>query len=281
METLIERPLLYPPMKTPRGWSVVYQPDYKTPCVFNLHERGMFAGRPSIRTEYGARIVTDKNLHPAVQYMYLTDETIEDPMTGKKYSCLNRHGLVLFTDKMKPDFAVLKGKGIEEKVQEEIRRVVEEWQSSFGSKQKGDKPDQEEMRTALKAALERGDRLCQQWLINSNTLWVQPRIPGMIHFFDYGIYQRVAEELYADYCWRGGEETEKELIKKINLFIRLYESDGLIKPNGDLWLSEDELWDCWVAFSGSESEANRICATIEAVLVPLREEIEKELKEAA
>lgn len=37
------------PQKTPWGWHVVYQPGYKTPNVFNLHERGMFADRAESR----------------------------------------------------------------------------------------------------------------------------------------------------------------------------------------------------------------------------------------
>jgi hypothetical protein len=91
----------------------------------------------------------------------------------------------------------------------------------------------------------------------------------------------VGDTLFKDYLQRGGEETEAELIRKINLFVRLYESDGLVKPNGAAWQSEDELWDCWIAFAGSESEGKRICETIKQVLLPLKEDIESELSEAA
>lgn len=46
---------------------------------------------------------------------------------------------------------------------------------------------------------------------------------------------------------------------KISIFDRVYEGDGLFKPNSASWRSEDELWDCWVAFAGSEPETGRIC----------------------
>lgn len=110
-----------------------------------------------------------------------------------------------------------------------------------------------------------------------NIGWVKPFIPRMIHDFRYGVYQRAGEEFYTDYRQRGGQETEEGLIKGINIFARIYESEGLLKPNGDRWQSEDELWDCWVAFLGSEPEAERICSTMENVLPPLEKQLREEL----
>jgi hypothetical protein len=239
----------------------------------------MFAARPLIRGEYGARILTDEDLRIAVQYMYLTEESIEDRDSGKKFSWVNKHGLVSLTRTLVPKKAELKRIAIESNVEEEIHRVAREWASSFSPG--AGKADTEEVRRALKAAVERGKDLCRQWLVRSNRLWVDPVLPRMIQSFKRGLHQRVGDTLFKDYLRRGGEETEAELIRKINLFVRLYESDGLAKPNGEAWGSEDELWDCWIAFAGSESEGKRICETIEQVLLPLKEEIESELSEAA
>jgi hypothetical protein len=274
-----EHPILSLPQKTPRGWYIVHQPDYKTPNVFNLHERGMFTARPLIRGEYGARILTDENLQIAVQYMYLTEESLEDRESGIRFSWINKHGLVSLTRTLLPKKAELKRIALETKVEEEIHRVAREWASSFSSG--AAKADTEEVTRALNAAVERGKDLCRQWLLRSNRLWIEPLLPRMIQNFKRGLHERVGDTLFKDYLQRGGEETEAELIRKINLFVRLYESDGLVKPNGAAWQSEDELWDCWIAFAGSESEGKRICETIKQVLLPLKEDIESELSEAA
>lgn len=276
MNTSIERPVLYPPSKTPRGWYIVYQPAYRSPNVFNLHERGMFINRPAVQKDCGARIVTSEDLLTAVQYMSLVDETAEDPITGNRFSCINKHGLVFLTDKGELDTAELKKKGLEERVESEIRKVFDEWFSAHVP-EKGSKADMEELNKVLKTAIGRGKATLREWLISSNISWIHPFLPKMIQDFKYGFHQRITDTLYTDYRQRGGEETEKELIKKINLFIRIYESEGLIKPCGASWLSDDELWDCWVAFSGSESEAMRVCSTIENVIIPLREKLTEQL----
>lgn len=39
--------------KTPRGWYVLYQADYKSPNIFNLHEKGLFKYRPHVASEMG------------------------------------------------------------------------------------------------------------------------------------------------------------------------------------------------------------------------------------
>ncbi len=274
-----EQSLLRPPLKTPTGWYVVYQPVYPAPNVFNLHERALFTARPDIRMDFGARIVTDEDLRIAVQYMYLTDGTAEDPVSGKRFFCVNRHGLVSLSKTLNPDKKEMKGETLEKKVAEEIHRVAGEWASSFSGETVT--VDSEEMKRTLRATLERGRGICREWLIRSNQSWIQPVLPRMVQDFKRGLHKRVAGTLFKEYCQRGGEETEGDLIRKINLFARVYEGDGLDKPNGDSWRSEDELWDCWVAFAGSEPEAKRICKTIEQVLLPLKQEIEEELKATA
>lgn len=267
------------PQKTPWGWHVVYQPGYKTPNVFNLHERGMFAARPRVQGDYGARIVTDENLKIAVQYMSLTEEAVEDRDSGRRFSWVNKHGLVSLTRTLVPKKAELKEKALASTVEEEIHRVAGEWASSFSHG--AGKADTEEVRRTLRSAVERGKDLCRQWLVRSNRRWIEPVLPRMVQSFKRGLHQRVGEALHQDYLERGGEETEAGLIRKIALFVRLYESDGLMKPDGSAWQSEDELWDCWIAFAGSESEGKRICETIEQVLLPLKADIESEMSEAA
>jgi hypothetical protein len=98
-------------------------------------------------------------------------------------------------------------------------------------------------------------------------------MPRLIGDFKNGLYLKVDDQLYHTYKEKGGEDTEDGLIRKMLLFYRIYETkgeQGLLKPNDQNWYSEDEIWDCWVAFSGSESEAKRVCATMNKVMRPLQ-----------
>lgn len=269
--------VLHPPMKTPRGWFVLYQPDYKTPNVFNLHERGLFKTRPSIAKDCAARLIVSEDLRLAVQYMQLTDEGTLDQDTGETYSYINKTGLIDLTETLSLNKEQVASREIEEDCRDEIVRVYEEWYRSYLPLSKNGKIDNTELKNRLVACVKNGRKIYLEWLINNNNAWIQPFLPRMIVDFRRGVYERVANRLYADYEEREGEDTEDDLIKKINLFVRIYESEGLLKPDGTNWKSEDEIWDCWVAFSGSESEAKRICLTIGAVLVPLREELREEL----
>jgi hypothetical protein len=86
----------------------------------------------------------------------------------------------------------------------------------------------------------------------------------------------VKQQLHDHYRDLGGEADETQLIRKITLFNRIYENDGthlLQKPDGSLWKSEDEIWDCWAGFAGSETEAGRICDAMDAVFRPLVEKM--------
>ena len=269
--------VLYPPMKTPKGWFVLYQPDYKSPSVFDLHERGLFKTRPPVVESCGARLIVNEDLRIAVQYMHLTESNTVDQETGETYSYINSSGLINLTEMLALNKEELANNMIDGNLRDEIVRVYEEWYKSYIPLTKDGKIDRAELENRLIACVKNGKRINREWLIERNNAWIQPPLPRMIHDFRYGLYERVSDRLYADYRERGGEDTEKEMIKKINLFARIYEGEGFLKPDGTTWKSEDEIWDCWIAFSGSESEAKRICLTIKAVLLPLREELIEEL----
>jgi len=112
-------------------------------------------------------------------------------------------------------------------------------------------------------------------LKRKNSQWVEPMIPRMLFDFTHGLYERVGDSLYSDYRSRGGDDTEENLIRKIQLFNTVYDTgipESLSKPDGSKWENEDEIWDCWAAFAGSESEAERVCQTMDAVFRPLSKE---------
>jgi hypothetical protein len=65
-------------------------------------------------------------------------------------------------------------------------------------------------------------------------------------------------------------------IQKAMSFYRIYDSnpqDPMRKPNGDHWKNENEIWECWSGFAGSEDKAKRICQTLEAGFRPLAGEM--------
>jgi hypothetical protein len=205
-----------------RGWFVLYQPDYARPNVFNLHESGRFKHRPRIRRDCGARLVVRENLRIAVQYMNFVEEKIVDESTGALSPFVNRNGLVPLTRDRVLDLNRLEDNRIDDRIRAEIGRSYNEWVDSLARTKKG-QIGEEELNRALIAAVERGRRICREWLIKTNMSWIQPFIPRMIHHFRYGIYERLGGEGFAEYTERGGEQPESDVVRKVNLFARIYE----------------------------------------------------------
>ncbi len=262
--------------KTPRGWYVLYQGTYMTPNIFNLHEKGLFTFRPRIAVELGARLLVNEQKGVAIQYMYLVDSNIVNEKTGERYLSKVERGLFPLPEDLKLDELKLLEKVTEKTVRGEIIRVYNEWISTF-SEEKSNKVNIADIKKELSSIVEKGKKFYQEWLVKNNSPWILPSLPRMMHDFRYGIFKRVGDELYKNYREMGGNNTEEDLMKKINLFSRIYEGEGLIKPEGSLWNDEDEIWDCWIAFSGSEEEAKIICLTMEKVLIPLKEELREEV----
>jgi len=269
--------ILLPPMKTPRGWHVLYQSDYKQPNVFNLNERGLFTKRPMLAKDLGVRILVSEDVKIAIQYMKLIDSVSIDEVTGEKYFFMNKNGLVYLTDDLKLDMSELETAYVDNEIRDEIITVYNEWFSTISKGAKDWETFVPEFKKSLTPVIEKGNKISQDWLIRNNTPWIEPYLPRMIHDFRHGVYERVSHVLYECYKEAGGNDTEGDLIRKINLFMRIYEIEGLTKPNGSSWRSEDEVWDCWVAFAGSQNEAIRICRTMEMVILPLKNAIAREL----
>ena len=91
----------------------------------------------------------------------------------------------------------------------------------------------------------------------------------MIQDFENGLYLQMMNRLFDKYRELGGEGSEKELIKKIVLFEQIIDDTlwgKMEKPDGGQWIDEDEIRECWMAFAGSETEAEKVCHTLEAIL---------------
>ncbi len=53
------------------GWFVIGETKYRTPSVFDLHNRGYFASEPSVTHQYGARMLVNQQLELAIEYRFL------------------------------------------------------------------------------------------------------------------------------------------------------------------------------------------------------------------
>jgi len=256
-------------MEIPKGWFLLHLPKYKTPSVFDLHERGLFMFLPYVSRKSAACLIINEDSHVSMYYRYITEgHTVQGNIA---YAYMVHKGIVRLTADMKLNEEELAGIG-ESETKEEILRVYEEWQKAYIPLQADGTPDKAELGKKLKASLNEGKKLLREEVRKRNTDWVEPALTRMIGDFRLRLYDWVSGELYPDYRVRGGEDTEEGLIKKIQLFNRICESsdpENLLKPDGNRWQSKDEIWDCWVGYTGSETEAERICQTMEAVFAPL------------
>nr|NJM04390.1 hypothetical protein [Desulfobacula sp.] len=117
--------------------------------------------------------------------------------------------------------------------------------------------------------------LCRQ-IANSNQDWVTAALPRLVQFYTLCLDPLAKSRLHDHYRDLGGEADETQLLRKVALFYRVYENDGnnlLQKPDGSPWQSEEEIWDCWAGFAGSEAEAERICHAMDAVFRPLAQQM--------
>jgi hypothetical protein len=267
-------------MKTSDEWFVLYQPKYNTPSVFDLHERGWFKTRPAVTKDYGFRLMVNQDFQIKIQYLSLVDREGIDEATGSRYGCVNQEVIINLTEDFKLDEKELAGSVSDPDVRDEIIKTHKEWYDANVQLNPDGTFDKTQLEKKLTAAINEGKDIVRKKLVRKNESWVKAGLPHLIYDFDHGLYQRMSDRLYPDYTARGGKDTEKGLIKKIFTFYRICEceeSDELLKPDGSRWENEDEIWDCWAGFAGSESEAQRVCSSIETAFRPVSEELSREL----
>jgi hypothetical protein len=267
-------------MKISDGWFVLYQPKYKTPSVFDLHKSGRFKTRPAVAKNYGFRLIVNEKFQVKIQYLYLVEQDCLDENTGSRYSYVNKEIFIDLMENLALDKGELAAGVPNDEIRNEILKTHKEWYDSFFPLNQDREADRSELERKLTASINENKKIIRNQLVWKNNAWIQAALPRLIHDFKHGLYQRMADELYPDYTTRGGEDTEKGLIKKMLTFYRIYESeklDALSKPDGSKWKNEDEIWNCWVAFAGSESEARRVCSTMEVIFPPVSEELSREL----
>ena len=259
-------------MKIDANTFVIHQPKYTVPCVFDLNDRGTFPERPSVTGSWGFRVLADSNLQSRIQFARLIHRPGKDSQSGKPYDWMVEEVLLDLDEQLMPDTEAVAGKIVDAEIQTALMDEFNEWRGSFVPMKDGN-VDLDALRQKITDAV--GDRKARirENLVRRNRKWVLSSIPRRIHNFKYGLYNHVKEKLYPEYQRSGGEDSEQNLIKKIALFNQVLENcdrADRMKPDGNQWRNEDEIWQCWIGFAGSEAEALRICRTMDAVFRDLQ-----------
>lgn len=259
-------------MKIPEGCFVIYQPRYTVPCVFDLNERGTFSGCPFVTAAWGFRVLADADFHVRIQFARLVHRPGMDSQYGKPYNWMVEEELLDLDEQLAPDPEAVARAITDSEIRLALMDEFNEWHGNFIPMKEGT-VDRDELNRKLANAVEESKERIRKDLVRKNRQWVLSRIPRRVHDFKYGLYKHVKERLYQEYQNNGGEDSEQNLVKKIALFNRVLENcsrEDLSKPDGNAWKNEDEIWQCWIGFAGSEGEAHRVCRTMDAVFRDLQ-----------
>ena len=259
-------------MNIPEDHYLLYQPKYRTPCVFDLHPRGMFTSRPPLLQSYGYRLLVDAGHLVQLQVAWLAARDVPDPQTNQRYSWVLEKALVALNADLALDPVALAEAVGDEAVCQNVIRDHGQWRESYVPGPADDSVDHDALDRKLGAAIRDARETARQILLEKNRPWIDAALPRLIFDFRHGLYTLVDDRLYPDYRDRGGKENEVELFRKIMGFYRICEhegSDRLTRPDGKRWNGEDEIEACWIGFAGSEEEARRVVETMQAVIRPL------------
>ncbi len=260
----------------PEGFFVIHQPKHKIPGIFDLHERGLFKTRPYVTKDYAYRVIASDGLLVKLQFLCLKEKAVNDPTTGERYSFFVEETLIDLDEELRPKSADLATHVANQRVLDEILAAHDEWRNAYMPLKMNKEIDKEGFKEKLLTSIAERKEIIRKELVRKNSVWVNAAMPRLIQDFLRGLYLRVEDRLYEKYRQMGGTDAEKELIKRIMLFQRVYDCDKqdlMRKPDGGTWKSEDEIWECWIGFAGSEDEAIRVCRTMEAVFRPLVKEM--------
>lgn len=261
-------------MKIPSGWFLLHQPKVKVPSVFDLNPKGLFREKPFVTQSQGARVLINEALEIRLQYLNLTEKRVIEE--GISYSWVCESGMIALEAGLSLDSKALEARLSDAKLCQAIGQVHQDWYQAYVPTDSDGRTDPEALKQKLENSL--GDLIQQrrEALAQENGNWVLPALPRKVFDFTYGLNLWLGDRLYQEYQSQGGEESHEDMIRKINLFDRIFEledPEALIKPDGGQWESPREIWDCWVGFVGSEAEARRVFSTMEKVLPRAQEEL--------
>ena len=215
-----------------------------------------------------------------MQFVHLVDFSQIDPKTGEAYVCKTVNEAIALDGELNPDPDLLIQKVSDEFIRRELTEELGQWRSSYLPLDKDGKPDPDRLGEKISASLEEAKTAFRRNLVLKNDPWVRSAMPFLIQQFRRGLFQRAGHDLVDEYSRCGGQDDEKGLVRKTMLFYRVLETCNdldLAKPDGGRWKDEDEIWQTWVGYAGSEAEAKRICRTLNTVCAPLAKELDEEM----
>jgi hypothetical protein len=257
-------------MRLPKGYYILHQPKYRTPNVFDLHDRGMFEWRPPVTKEYGFRVIANEELLIQVQYFHLRQRDVVLAGSTRRYNHVVDEVLLDLNQALELDKRQVEAAIDRNDVQEELQKMLTEWRTVFVPLCQNGTVDRSELEKKIAAVIEERRQTQRNELVRKNSPWVYPRIARNRSDFEPALAPPVLDDLHREYCSRGGEDSPEDLLEKILLFNSVCDTDDkelLLKPDGGNWKSKDEVWECWVGFAGSEDEAERVCNAMESVFI--------------
>lgn len=262
-------------MILPDGFFVIHKPKSGIPCVFDLHQRGRFKTRPFVTRDWDYRVIAGTDQVIKLQYAHLREENTIDPETRISYNFLVSDALIDLNENLEPKTKNLSKQVPDKVIREMITAAHAEWRTAYVPMTDKNQTDRQGLEKKIRTSVTESREVSFRQKAKKNSEWVMRALPRLIQDLTYGVYIHVNEELNEQYRQLGGDTDEIQLFHKISLFFRIYEHNGnnlLQKPDDSLWKNEDEIWECWAGFAGSETEAKRICRTMEAVFRPLAQE---------
>ncbi len=151
----------------------------------------------------------------------------------------------------------------------EVSRIYAQWCEQYLPKTDDNILDVAALKTKLLSSLEDSKKKIRRELKRQNGSYVVARVPALVGFFFRWQDGALSNEAFDAYCSQGGEEPVNSFIQKVAEFYTICdtkEPGGLERNDGKYWQSDDEIWECWISFAGSEEEANRVCQSLEIVL---------------
>lgn len=248
------------------GWFLLFQPKYRIPSVFDLHQRGLFQEKPGITMPCGARMLVNDGLQVALEYRVLKED--RNVVKGIIYSYATSQGILILNADLAIDISAVSSTVRDFETEQEISRVYEQFCKDYLPTNKRGQFDNDALQCKLRTSLGEAKKQYREELKRKNGTWVASRVPALTGRFFLWQEGQVAEELFDAYRVQRGEDTPTGLITKIAQFYTICnttEPDGLERLDGKNWTTEDEIWQCWVGFAGSDEEANRIFQVMERV----------------
>ena len=216
-------------------------------------------------------MLASPELKAIVQIGALVHQTGKDEQTGKPYNWKLEETLIELGELLAPDPETIARKVTDPELRSKLMEGFNAWHDNFIPTNDG-KADKKALEEKLSTVVDECRSRIRAELVRKNQHWVLSNIPRRIHDFKFGLYNHIKDRLYDEYCKNGGEDSEPNLIRKIALFNRVLEDcyrEELLKPNGTKWKNDDEIWQCWIGFAGSENEARRVCRTMDTVFKDL------------